>query len=89
MAKKKKAKKKAAGKKKTAKKSRKKKAAKGKGRKGLWTTAEVNLLKKLFPENPTAMVAKKLRRNIDTVKKKASRMGLKKLKKYLKKIGRA
>jgi len=64
-------------------------AKKGKGRKGMWSTADVNLLKKLFSENPTAMIAKKLRRSVDTVKKKASRMGLKKSKRYLKKIGRA
>lgn len=86
MAKKKRTKKKATRKKKTA---TKKKAKKGKGRKGLWTTAEVNLLKKLFSENPTAMVAKKLGRSVDTAKKKASRLGLKKSKRYLKKIGRA
>ena len=81
MAKKRKAKKKRA-----AKKSR---AKKGKGIKGMWPTADVNTLKKLFSENPTAMIAKKLRRSVDTVKKKASRMGLKKSKRYLKKIGRA
>ncbi len=81
MAKKRKAKRKRA-----AKKSR---AKKGKGRKGMWPTADVNTLKKLFAENPTAMIAKKLRRSVDTVKKKASRMGLKKSKRYLKKIGRA
>ncbi len=81
MAKKRKAKKKRA-----AKKSR---AKKGKGRKGMWSTADVNLLKKLFAENPTAVIAKKLRRSVDTVKKKASRMKLKKSKRYLKKIGRA
>jgi hypothetical protein len=53
-----------------------------------WNAAEVNQLKRLFPENPTAAVAKKLGRKIDTVKKKASRMGLKKSKRYLKKLGR-
>lgn len=70
--------------------AKKKRATKkGKGRKGMWSTADVNMLKKLFAENPTAMIAKKLRRSVDTVKKKASRMGLKKSKRYLKKIGRA
>jgi hypothetical protein len=53
-----------------------------------WSAAEVNQLKRLFPENPTAAVAKKLGRKIDTVKKKASRMGLKKSKKYLRRLGR-
>jgi hypothetical protein len=75
------AKKKEAAKKKKAVK--KKKAAKG------WKPNEVALLKKLFPNNPTSAIAKQLRRKTDAVKKKASRMGLGKSKKYLKKIGRA
>jgi hypothetical protein len=54
-----------------------------------WTKAEVNLLKKLFPTNPTSKIAKKFGRTTDTVKKKASRMGLRKSKRYLKSIGRA
>jgi len=57
--------------------------------KGLWSKSEVSLLKKLFPNNPTAKVAARLGRSSDTVKKKASRMGLKKSKKYLKSLGRA
>ncbi len=69
-------------KKKVTKKKTKKKAPK------LWTKAEVNLLKKLFPTNPTSKVAKKFGRKTDTVKKKASRMGLRKSKRYLKSIGR-
>jgi hypothetical protein len=68
---------------KRAKKSKKRKAPKG------WTTAEANLLRKLFPTNPTSMIARKLRRKTDAVKKKASRMGLKKSKRYLRSIGRA
>ena len=56
--------------------------------KGLWSKREVALLRKLFPSNPTAKVAAKLGRSLDTVKKKASRMGLKKSKKYLKTLGR-
>lgn len=72
------------------KKSKKKKAAKRKkAPKGLWSKADVNLLKKLFPTNPTSKIAKKLRRKTDAVKKKASRMGLRKTKRYLKSIGRA
>ena len=70
--------------------SRKKKVAKKKkAAKGLWTKADVNLLKKLFPANPTSKIAKKLGRKTDAVKKKASRMGLRKSKSYLKSIGRA
>lgn len=57
--------------------------------KGLWSKSEVSLLKKLFPNNPTAKVAARLGRSTDTVKKKASRMRLKKSKKYLKSLGRA
>ena len=72
------------------KKSKKKKAAKRKkAPKGLWSKADVNLLKQLFPTNPTSKIAKKLRRKTDAVKKKASRMGLRKTKRYLKSIGRA
>ena len=75
-------------KKKTMKK--KKKAAKKKRTpRGLWSTKDTNLLKKMFPDNPTAKIAKMLKRQTDAVKKKAARMGLRKSKRYLKKIGRA
>ncbi len=71
------------------KKVTKKKAKKKKAPKGLWSKADVNLLKKLFPTNPTSKIAKRLGRKTDAVKKKASRMGLRKTKRYLKSIGRA
>ena len=57
--------------------------------KGLWTKSELGTLKKLFPNNPTAKIAAKLGRPTDAVKKKASRMGLRKSKKYMKSLGRA
>ncbi len=78
-------------KKKAVKKKAKKKTAskKKKAPKGLWSKADVNLLKKLFPTNPTSKIAKQLKRKTDAVKKKASRMGLRKSKSYLKSIGRA
>jgi hypothetical protein len=57
--------------------------------KGLWTKADINQLRKLFPNNPTASIAAKLRRPTEAVKKKASRMGLRKSKKYMKSLGRA
>ncbi|MEA3225504.1 MAG: hypothetical protein U9Q07_06095 [Planctomycetota bacterium] len=57
--------------------------------KGLWSKGDVSMLKKLFPSNPTAAVAAKLGRPTDAVKKKASRMGLRKSKKYMKSLGRA
>ena len=62
--------------------------AKKKTIKGLWSKSELALLRKLFPNHSTAEVAAKLGRALDPVKKKASRMGLKKSKKYLKSIGR-
>jgi hypothetical protein len=72
--------------------AKKKKVTKKKAKKKphkLWTKAEVNLLKKLFPNNPTSKIAKKFGRKMDTVKKKAARIGLRKSKRYLKSIGRA
>jgi hypothetical protein len=57
--------------------------------KGLWSKSDVNLLKKLFPSNPTAKIAAELGRSTDTVKKKASRMGLRKSKRYLRSLGRS
>ncbi|MDD5327217.1 MAG: hypothetical protein PHY02_05315 [Phycisphaerae bacterium] len=68
--------------------AKRRKAAKRKKTPALWTTAEVNLLKRLFPTNPTSKVAVKLKRKTDAVKKKASRMGLKKSRKYLKSLGK-
>ena len=66
-----------------------KKKAKKRAVKGLWSKSDLNLLKKLFPNNPTAQIAAKLGRPTDAVKKKASRMGLRKSKKYMKSLGRA
>ena len=66
-----------------------KKKAKKKLIKGLWSKDDLKLLKKLFSNNPTAEVAAKLRRPTDAVKKKASRMGLRKSKKYMKTLGRS
>jgi hypothetical protein len=67
----------------------KKKKAKKRVTKGLWSKSDISLLKKLFPNNATAKIAKRLRRPTDAVKKKASRMGLRKSKKYMKSLGRA
>ena len=67
----------------------KKKKAKKRATKGLWSKSDVSLLKKLFPSNPTAKVAARLGRPTDAVKKKASRMGLRKSKKYMKSLGRS
>jgi hypothetical protein len=69
--------------------AKRKKAARKKSARGTWSTKDLNLLVKLFPNTPTAEIAKKVKRKTDAVKKKASRMGLKKSKRYLKSIGRA
>ena len=66
----------------------KKKAKRKKVVKGLWSQREINLLRKLFSSNPTAEIAAKLERPTDAVKKKASRMGLRKSKRYMRKLGR-
>jgi hypothetical protein len=57
--------------------------------KGLWSKSELNTLKKLFPNNPTAKISATLGRPNDAVKKKASRMGLRKSKRYMKSLGRS
>lgn len=57
--------------------------------KGTWTTDDLKLLKKQFPSVATADVAAQLGRPVDAVKKKASRMGLRKSKKYMKTLGRS
>jgi len=66
-----------------------KKKAKKKLRKGASSKADLALLTKLFPNNPTAAISAKLGRPNDAVKKKASRMKLCKSKRYMKSLGRA
>jgi len=63
--------------------------AKSKTIKGRWSKSDINLLKKLFPNDSTARVAARFRRSAKTVEKKAYGMGLKKSRKYLKSLGRA
>jgi len=55
---------------------------------GSWTKDDVRRLKQLFPSRPTAEVAAELGRPTEAVKKKASRMGLRKSGRYLKSLGR-
>jgi hypothetical protein len=57
--------------------------------KGVWSRNDVKQLRKLFPTRPTAEVAARLGRPTEAVKKKASRMGLRKSKRYMKSLGRA
>ena len=78
--------KKAVKKKKTAKKKKAKKTKRGK--RGSWTAADLKLLRKLFGNNSTPEVSAQLGRPTEAVKKKASRMGLKKSRKYMKTLGR-
>lgn len=56
---------------------------------GEWSKDEVKLLKQMFRSNSTGEVAKKLNRNVSSVQSKATTLGLKKTRKYLKSIGRA
>ncbi len=56
--------------------------------KGSWTKDDVKELKRLFPNRPTAEVAAELGRPTEAVKKKASRMGLRKSRRYMKGLGR-
>lgn len=55
---------------------------------GSWSKDDLKQLKQLFPNHPTADVASNLGRPTEAVKKKASRMGLKKSRKYMKSLGR-
>ena len=63
--------------------------ARKKLKKGVWTKDDLKLFKKLFTSNATADVAAKFGRPTEAVKKKASRMGLRKSKKYMKTLGRS
>ena len=56
---------------------------------GDWSRDEVKLLKKVFRNRSTREVAEQLGRSISSVSAKASALGLRKTKKYLKSIGRA
>ena len=56
--------------------------------KGSWSKDDLKDLKRLFPNRPTAEVAAELGRPTEAVKKKASRMGLRKSPRYMKSLGR-
>jgi len=55
---------------------------------GVWSKADINTLTRLFPNRTTAEIAAKLSRPTEAVKKKASRMGLRKSKGHMKSLGR-
>ena len=56
--------------------------------KGVWSKDDVKQLRRLFPSRATADVASTLGRPTEAVKKKASRMGLRKSGRYMKSLGR-
>ena len=56
--------------------------------KGVWSKDDLKQLRTLFPTRSTAEVATKLGRPTEAVKKKASRMGLRKSRNYMKSLGR-
>ena len=56
---------------------------------GVFSTNEVKVLKKMFSSTSTKKVAAKLNRKMKSVEVKASKLGLKKTKKYLKSVGLA
>ena len=56
--------------------------------KGTWSKDDLKQLRRLFPNRATADVASELGRPTEAVKKKASRMGLRKSGKYMKSLGR-
>lgn len=63
--------------------------SKAKLTKGAWTKSDLVTLKKLFGNHSTADVAERLGRPLDATKKKASRMGLRKTRRYMKSLGRS
>ena len=56
---------------------------------GLWSKDEIKILKKEFPNKSCEEVAKKLKRPLFAIKRKAYRLGIYKTKKYMKTLGRA
>jgi len=54
-----------------------------------WSKEELKKLKQLFKNRTTRQVAEELGRSIKSVQGKATKLGLKKNKSYLKKIGKA
>jgi hypothetical protein len=54
---------------------------------GVFSQNEVEILKKMFRSTGTKEVAAKLGREVKSVQAKASQLGLKKTKKYLKSMG--
>jgi hypothetical protein len=55
---------------------------------GRWTPADIRTLKKLFPHSDSGEVAAAMNRPYQAVRKMASRMGLRKTRKYMRSIGR-
>ena len=64
-------------------------AKRKKATRGAWSKDELKMLKKLFRNTSTKEVAEALGRSATSVQAKASTLGLKKTKTYLKSIGRS
>jgi len=63
--------------------------AKKKAARNPWSKEEIAQLKRIFKNRSTKQVAAELDRTLKSVQGKATKLGLKKNKSYLKKIGRA
>jgi hypothetical protein len=57
-------------------------------KKGTWTNDDLKVLKGNFKDQRTSEIAKELGRPVDAVKKKASRMGLRKSRRHMRTLGR-
>jgi len=55
---------------------------------GIWTKRDLRDLKRLFPSRSTKEVAELMNRPLQAVKKRASRLGLKKSKKRMTALGK-
>jgi len=56
---------------------------------GEWGKDDIKNLKRWFPHNPTKQVAADLGRPTEAVKKRASRLGLRKSRKRMRELGKA
>lgn len=64
-------------------------AKKAKSPRTPWSKEDVKKLKQIFKNRTTRQVAEEMGRSLKSVQGKATKLGLKKDKRYLKKIGRA
>ncbi len=67
----------------------KKKSVKRPGKLKKYTPAEIQQLRRLYPSSANMVIAKKMGRTLNSVKTKASELGLKKAASYLKALNSA